>query len=274
MRMRAWLCGVGLGAALLAAGGCDVVALHAAGVEGTFERTLTVNGPVSLDVWTGSGDIQVRPGSDSSVRVVAHVKAQASVLGDTPEARIAQIQARPPIEQAGNAVRIGVQHDDPLYRNVSISYELTVPAHTKVLARSGSGDVSIAITADEVDARTGSGDINVVGTSGRFEAHTGSGDVRAGRVAGAIKASTGSGDVEAAQTVAAPIEVRTGSGDVTMSVPDGAAFTLDVHTGSGAIRTSQPVANSARGRNSLEGTVRGGGPTVLIRTGSGSVTID
>jgi hypothetical protein len=69
--------------------------------------------------------------------------------------------------------------------------------------------------------------------------------------------------------------MKTGSGDVRLGLPEDAAFTLDVHTGSGGIHTTHPITiNGTRGRNRLEGTVRGGGPTVLIRTGSGSVTIN
>jgi hypothetical protein len=279
--MRNWVYAAGLSVALLAAGGCDVVDLdlHAASVEGTFERTLTVNGPVDLAVRTGSGDIQIRAGSDNSVHLIGRIRARSTGFGDKPEQRMAEIQAHPPIEQAGNSLRIGFTNpgtdDDPLYRNVRISYELVVPAQTQVQARSGSGDINVALTAANVDARTGSGDINVLGTSGRFEAHTGSGDVHAGKIAGPLKATTGSGDIAAAQTVEAPVQMQTGSGDVTLSLAENAAFNVDVHTGSGSIATTHQVTLlGTRSRHRLEGTVRGGGPVVEIRTGSGSVEIN
>jgi DUF4097 and DUF4098 domain-containing protein YvlB len=90
-----------------------------------------------------------------------------------------------------------------------------------------------------------------------------------------MTASTGSGDIEAAQTAPGGVEMRTGSGDVRLDLPAEAAFTLDVQTGSGSIRTSQPVTSIGNHRrNRLEGTVRGGGPSVVVRTGSGSVTIN
>ena len=40
-------------------------------------------------------------------------------------ARVRRIEANPPIEQNGNSIRIGQMRDDDLYRNVSISYEVT-----------------------------------------------------------------------------------------------------------------------------------------------------
>lgn len=37
--------------------------------EGSFDRTLRVSGPVDLQIETGSGSIEVRPGGSSEVRV-------------------------------------------------------------------------------------------------------------------------------------------------------------------------------------------------------------
>jgi DUF4097 and DUF4098 domain-containing protein YvlB len=261
-------------AAAFAAAGCDGIDVHAAGVEGSFERTLTVTGPVDLDVRTGSGDIQVRAGSDNSVHVTGHITARPSFNNSDAQQRVDQIKANPPVTQNGNAVHIGVTGNDSLYQNVSISYEVVVPANAKVQARSGSGDIGVALNAAELDARTGSGDINVLGAAGSFSAQTGSGDVHAGRIAGPITASTGSGSIDAEQTVQGPVQIKTGSGDVTLKLASDAAFSLSVRTGSGSIHTSHPIADSSRERNRLEGFVRGGGPAVEIKTGSGDVTIN
>jgi hypothetical protein len=43
--------------------------------EGSFDRTLAVNGAVDLNVETGSGRIEVRPGDTSSVRIHAVTRA-------------------------------------------------------------------------------------------------------------------------------------------------------------------------------------------------------
>jgi len=53
-----------------------------------------------------------------------------------------------------------------------------------------------------------------------------------------------------------------------------AAFALTVHTGSGSIHTTQPLmVQGSLSRHNLQGTVRGGGNSVTISTGSGSVQI-
>jgi hypothetical protein len=60
------------------------------------------------------------------------VRANASWFAGPPESRIRQIEARPPIEQNGGTIRIGETTHSPLYRNISISYELLVPADTSL----------------------------------------------------------------------------------------------------------------------------------------------
>jgi len=41
----------------------------------TFDKTLSVNGAVQLEVSTGSGYVHVTPGSDNQVHIVGHVRA-------------------------------------------------------------------------------------------------------------------------------------------------------------------------------------------------------
>jgi hypothetical protein len=290
-RWRLWLGSVGLGAAVVAAGGCDVLRAQTP-AEGMFERTLAVSGPVDLGVRTGSGDIHIRTGSGNSVQVMGHIRASFSWSGDTPAERVAQIQAHPPIEQNGNTIRVGSTSNDQLYRNVSISYELVVPANTEVRAQSGSGSetigslrgpvdaqtgsghISLAQTGGNVRAMTGSGDIDAERIDGAIDAQTGSGHIRVSAVAGAVKAHTGSGGIEITQTGHENVDLQTGSGGVTLGLPNDAAFALKAHTGSGSIHTTQPLmVQGTLSRHHLEGTVRGGGASVTITTGSGSVQI-
>jgi hypothetical protein len=61
---------------------------------------------------------------------------------------------------------------------------------------------------------------------------------------------------------------------VTLNLPPDAAYTLNAQTGSGSISTAQPLTVQGQvRRNHLTGTVRGGGNTVSVRTGSGSIDI-
>jgi len=98
--------------------------------EGSFERTLTVTGPVALDVTTGAGNIQIRTRESGRVRVVGRIRATHGFLGGRrgAEEKVRYLEAYPPVEQSGNSIRIGTIEQEELRRNISISYEIEVPA--------------------------------------------------------------------------------------------------------------------------------------------------
>jgi DUF4097 and DUF4098 domain-containing protein YvlB len=239
--------------------------------EGHFDRTLSVTGAVDLDVQTGSGDIKVRAGASDKVEVHAKIRAGGWHIGDV-DARIHQIEANPPIEQNGNTIRIGHTSDHELLRNISISYDIIVPAETKLHSASGSGDQSIesihgpidatsgsgglraSNIGDEARVRTGSGDIELHSIHGATRASAGSGTIRAMGISGALTASSGSGNVILEQTAAGDVEVSTGSGEVELKGVKGA---VRASTGSGnVIAQGQPTG------------------AWKLRTGSGDVRIE
>src|SRR5207247_10219874 len=93
-------------------------------IEGSFDRTLSVNGPVALEIISGSGGIHIDAGAVNTVHIVARIRADPRFGSDT-DARVRRIEANPPIEQNGNTIRIGRVSDNDLYRNVSIGYDVT-----------------------------------------------------------------------------------------------------------------------------------------------------
>src|SRR5690242_17892353 len=110
-----------------------------AAVTGHFERTLKVTGPVDLDVVSGSGNVTVHTGGSDAVLVSAKIHASNSWLfGGGAEDKIHRIEQNPPIEQQGNIIHIGRSGDRDLLHNISIDYDLTVPAQTRLTSQTGS----------------------------------------------------------------------------------------------------------------------------------------
>ena len=281
-----------------------------AAAEGTFERSLDVTGVLDLEVSTASGDITVRRGGNGFVQVTGRIRVNRRA--DDPRGTLQTIQADPPIEQNGNRIRIGRNSDQDrqLMRNVSISYEITVPVDTEVQARSGSGDLEIMEVAGPVDVTSGSGDLDLSDIGGDVEARTGSGDITAEGIAGSFQAQAGSGDIEVEQSGPGNIEISTGSGDIeihnirgglrassgsgdidvdgeptddwrltassggiTLDLPAQFGFDLDAETSSGSISMDQPITTRNLRRNRLSGQVNGGGVGIRLRTSSGSIRI-
>jgi hypothetical protein len=278
--------------------------------EKSFDRTLPVNGPVTLHVSTGSGYIRVSPGSDSQVHIVGHVKSSNSWWGGSSDDAVSKVADNPPINQAGNIIRVGEGSDD-FMRHVAIDYEITTPANTMLTAESGSGDLQLSNLNGTVRAHTGSGSIradklgagskletgsgsieanNLMGSAtlqtGSGEVHaqlasagdvvagTGSGSIKLVNVQGAVKAETGSGGLEISGQPTSPWKLDTGSGDISLQVGSNARFTLDAQTGSGSVKTDLPLTmRGSLDKHHVTGTVNGGGPTIKAVTGSGDVRI-
>src|SRR4029078_12291075 len=76
--------------------------------EGSFDRTLNVNGPVDLDLQTASGRLAVRAGGSSVVVIHAKIRVSQGLLNFRgAEQRVRAIESNPPIHQNGNVIRIG-----------------------------------------------------------------------------------------------------------------------------------------------------------------------
>src|SRR5260370_8256034 len=147
-------------------------ALPAYAAEGTFERTLQVNGAVNLQIETGSGSINVRTGSSSEVRVTGHIRS-SDWMGSA-EDRVKKLKRNPPLQQSGNDIRIGHIDDPDLRRNISISYDVMVPASTQLRSTTGSGNQEISGISESLEASTGSGSLNISRIPSSVHPHPGS----------------------------------------------------------------------------------------------------
>jgi hypothetical protein len=278
--------------AALVAPACDI-GISAGGLEGTFDRDFTVSGPLELEVTSGSGDIRIHTGTDGAVHVHGRMRSSnrpwANFNGTSPEQRIHELEQNPPIEQTGGRIQVGPKRGNDGWNNVSISYDITVPANTRVTARSGSGDLEVADIAGPLEVSTGSGDIRVGRIKDTVTAHTGSGDisvdaagstrtstgsgnVRVSAVRGDLDARSGSGDISATQQGTGSAEVSTGSGDVDLS---GATGPLHVRASSGDI-TVQGAPSADWDLSASSGNVRvrlpsKGGADLDLRSNSGHI---
>jgi DUF4097 and DUF4098 domain-containing protein YvlB len=234
--------------------------LHAS-ETGTFDRTLQVSGTVDLDVTSGSGNIKVHTGGNGSVYIHATIRARDSWFGPSAQEKIKRLQANPPIEQSGNSIHVGRIEDRELQQNVSINYDVTVPAQSKVTSQTGSGDQDINgvqlavnahtgsgnITVDNVGAavraRSGSGDLKITNIHGGLDAEAGSGNIRARGIAGDVNADTGSGTIEIEQTAPGSVKANAGSGNVKLR---GVKGSLRAENGSGNITVDGEPAGDWR----------------------------
>lgn len=256
-----------MGFCLLWGGGCIIAQ---AATEGSFERTLNVTGAVDLEVTSGSGNINVRSVNASTVHVRGLIRARDDWKLKAEE-KVRYLESHPPIEQTGNVIRIGRIENRDYAQNVSISYELDVPADTRLKAKSGSGNVTAGGLSGAVDLSTGSGNVKAGNLGGEVHAETGSGNIDIDTVRGGGEVRTGSGNIQALG-VGGPLKARTGSGSVR--IEQAAAGDVDTEAGSGDIVVSG-VRGALRAHTGSGGIDAGGDPSGLwsLHAGSGSVKV-
>ena len=234
--------------------------------EGSFEKTITVQGPLRVELVNGSGDSRVNAGGDGQVHVEATIHAS-----DWSEARsrqlVRELESNPPIRQEGSVVRIG---SSSAGGDSSIDYTVAVPANTDfqgttgsgelavtglqgaVKIITGSGDVALAQIGGDVRMTSGSGDLTLSNIGGQTQITTGSGDATLAYPKGEVRIETGGGDVQITQPADA-VTIQTGSGDVEVS---SASPDLRVHTSSGDITvTGQPLAGAFWDLHAISGDV-------------------
>ena len=267
--------------------------------DADFTRTLSVAAQPDLYVATGSGTIRITEGSSDKIEIHGHVHASNGWSGfgggGDREEQVKRVAANPPITQEGNAVHVGDHGDRRDLNNISIEYDIKVPAEVALNLHTGSGDVTVDHVGRFLAANTGSGSVRAHGIHGKAELQTGSGDIEleqtaAGDVSaktgsgsvrlrglnGGLSASTGSGDIEANGHLSGAARLSTGSGSVRLHLTPDSKFNLDAATSSGSVRVNFPGAanrDDEASRHRFNGPVNGGGPDVNVHTGSGDIEV-
>jgi hypothetical protein len=174
------------------------------------------------------------------------------------------------------------------------SGDVSVEDLTGVLAfNSGSGSVEGSNLMGELKATTGSGEVDLEDVEGTVVARTGSGNIRINDMEGNLDASTGSGGlnvsgkitqfgvktgsgnvrVESSVQLLENSKAATGSGGVTIELPESSGFVLSASVGSGSISCDFDLVDPVQKKRSLKGATAAEGPKLSIGTGSGGIDV-
>ena len=294
-------------AALLLGCTLEVVADN---VEGVFDKSLTVTGPVALELESRSGSVEVIGSSGDEVRVHGKIRAGWNMSREEAEKRVKALQADPPVRLDNGVIRIGHSVAPALFDDISVSYEISLPERAKVTLHSRSGSQTIERIAGPVMLEARSGSVRVREVSGDVEAHVSSGSLTVEHVKGALtaesssgsqtfrdieggvhtQASSGSvkleeirgpvevkassGSVRVSQAAAAPVKVDCSSGSIHVETATGAGYDFDIQTSSGGIGLpDDDVTLTQSDKRHKKGALRGGGPLIALQARSGGVQV-
>jgi opacity protein-like surface antigen len=242
-------------------------AAAAAELEETIDRTFDVRAGASVSLDNTNGNVVIASWDQPRVRIVAHkvVKTGKSQLQKAmrelrvvmqPQAGGVSVETHYPRENDGWDSLLGWIAGDRV--RASVQYEVTVP-------RSMNLDIS-----------TVNGRIRVANVTGRHELETTNGGIDVERCAGSVDASTTNGTIEAELVNVAkgqPMRFSTTNGRIEVALPHDLAFDVDASTTNGSIASDLPVSATRGSRNSLRGSVNGGGTPLKLRTTNGGISI-
>jgi len=230
------------------------IALGAASPAQADDKDLkySITGKPQLTVQTDDGDIDISTGSAAEIKV--HVSTSGYKISDL----------RFNESQNGNNVSLVVKAPHGSWSffgsHHSIKIQIQVPVESDLDIHSGDGNVTSAAVTGNIKIDTGDGHITI---SGRFDS---------------LYLKTGDGSIQASATagskIANPWNLRSGDGSITLRVPENFAADLDAHTGDGHINLDFPVTVSgALSTSRVRGKMNGGGGTLEINSGDGSIHI-
>jgi DUF4097 and DUF4098 domain-containing protein YvlB len=261
--------------AVVAAGCVDIVGADLGRYVERDEKHFTVSGTPNVSLKTFDGAIEIRSWDKPEVQVTIEKRGRSKSATDSIEIRADQQGDRITVE-----ARIADSHGIHFNDSRSAKLIVSMPAKAELSAGSGDGSIELDGITGRIQLRSGDGSIRARSTGGDVDVHTGDGSVTLSGALSSLRAHSGDGSItihaEAGSTAGGDWEITTGDGSVTLAVPDSFGAELDAHTGDGGIRTDDIAVSNVTGRisrNSLRGRLGGGGNTIRVRTGDGSIVI-
>ena len=138
------------------------------------------------------------------------------------------------------------------------------------------GSIRIGEVDGEVRAKTSGGSIHISRAQGSVHAKTSGSSIKVDEMLGPIEARTSGGSIRAqlSQQPHGPCHLGTSGGNVEVSFAADIGLQVDARTSGGRVSTDFPVVpQGTLDKNSLKGSINGGGPLMTLRTSGGSIRL-
>lgn len=275
-------------------------------------RSFDVSIPADVKVETSGGSITVVGGTGQQIEVKMYVKKNGiSWFGSDDDIEESLEDYDINISKSGNTVYAIAERQGSGWSSssLSISFVLEVPreldseiktsggsinltalegnheVHTSggslnfediigyTKASTSGGSINLSNFRGTIDGKTSGGSIRVQNADGDLDLHTSGGSIVLEDVRGSIEARTSGGSIKAfVLDVDEYLTLKTSGGSVNAVIPEGRGFDLDLS--GNRVNTELTNFSGSSEKNSVEGTMNGGGPEVTLKTSGGSVNLD
>jgi hypothetical protein len=236
-----------------------------------WTKNYNLNGKGEVRVETSDGNVDVRSGSGNTVG------ARVTTTGW----RIGPEEVRVTERQTGNRLELEVRLPRSNWNggNRSVHIELTVPHECNLEIRTSDGNITTEGVKGELRLSSGDGNIRGSSLEGALDAGTGDGNMTVDGRFDRLNLKSGDGQIDARVNSGSKMtedwSLRSGDGNVALRLPGNFAADLNLHTGDGHIQLGFPLTVSGSLRETdILGKLNGGGPTLTVHTGDGSIRID
>jgi len=225
---------------------------------------------------SGKSDLRVNV-SDGSISIHSWDRNEVGARVTTDGWQIRPSEVRVTDHQGGDRVEIEVRTPRfSSFSHHSVHVDLLVPHELRAELHTGDGSISAKDLKGEFNFSTGDGGIEADAVDGTLDVKTGDGHIRASGRWDQVDLRTDDGAVEAAAGAGSKMSsswrINTGDGHITLHLPDNFAADLDAHTGDGKVTVDFPVTlMGSVGGSEIRGKLNGGGPSLQVRTGDGSI---
>lgn len=242
-----------------------------------FKNSVPVDGQLELDVTTFNGSISVRESTESSIDVVAQMKAR----GNTQEEADAGLAfLKPTVETNASGIKLIVKgNPEKTNYSDSVSLELSVPSKMKLMLKTSNGAVVCYDRKADLEIKTASGGIRLERFQGSVVANTGNGKIEVIESQGTMSLDSSNGKIilkSCALTGANTL--HTSNGGIQVELVPGSGIGLTAQTSNGTVScnaSNSKVEQSKKSR--MEGVLFGqeadAKNTLDLKTSNGNISI-
>jgi DUF4097 and DUF4098 domain-containing protein YvlB len=233
----------------------------------TIDQAFDVKSGATVALTNVNGRITISSWDQAKVRVIARKKVE----GDEDHLKAAIKEVKVDIKQRDGGLVITTRQPEGRdgwsqlfswlagdHIEAEVQYEVTVPR-------------SMSVNVENTNGRIVAKDL-----SGKLEFETTNGGIEVANCSGLLDASTTNGAIEAELvnvTKGQPMRFETTNGHILVKLPATLGANVDADTTNGSIKSDLPIATTQFGRNSLRGTINGGGTQLRLRTVNGGISI-
>ena len=271
-----------IGMALFATG------LFAAAVHADdYAKTYTISNRANVRIDTDDGSVNVSTGDTKQVEF--RVDYQGYELHKSLE-----IESNQNGDEVVLTARIPHGWHFTMGMSRRLHIEVRMPKDADLQVRTGDGSIKANNVTGTIDLHSGDGALTVSALKGAIRLHTGDGSIDASDLDGKCDATSGDGrirlagrfDIVSARSGDGSVGVEalhgskldsgwsitSGDGSIDVAVPADLPANIEASSGDGHITTDIPITmDGVMSKSRVRGKMNGGGSTLTIHTGDGSI---